>query len=80
MTSLAEAPDTGTLATDEEKIVSWRQEELERAGYNSIHAKRIAERWTGDDLIDLHEAVELIKPKDEGGKGAPPHLAADILL
>ena len=52
------------------KIERWRAEELERAGYGSRAAGRIAERHD----IDLHYAIELLD------LGCPPELAIRILL
>jgi hypothetical protein len=56
--------------TEAERIVSWRLEELERAGYDARSAWEIAER--GD--VDLHRAVELLR------RGCPPATALRILL
>lgn len=75
MSNLAEAPNAGTFATDEDKIVAWRKEELEKAGYNKLHAEQIAERHQGPEAIDLHEAVELVTEK-----GCDPHIAASIVI
>jgi hypothetical protein len=73
-------PSAGTLSTDETKITAWRKEQLELAGYSEPHVKAISRRHTGPDAIDLHKAVLLVTPKDKGGKGCDPHVAADILL
>jgi hypothetical protein len=51
-------------------LVSWRREQLARAGYSTEDASTLAER--GD--IDLHLAVDLVE------RGCPPALAARILL
>ena len=56
--------------TELEKIERWRAEELERAGYGTRAAGRLAARHD----IDLHCAVELLD------LGCPPELAIKILL
>jgi len=53
-----------------ERIVRWRSEELERAGYAPDGAKAMAARLE----IDLHEAIDLVK------RGCPPDIALRILL
>lgn len=80
MSNLAEAPETGTVSTDEESIVGWRKQVLEEAGYNKHHARQIAERFSGPEPIDLHTAVRLVTSVEDGGKGCNPHTAADILI
>jgi hypothetical protein len=52
------------------KIERWRAEELERAGYGTRAAGRLAARHD----IDLHRAVALLD------QGCPPELATKILL
>lgn len=56
--------------TELEKIERWRAEELERAGYGTRAAGRLAARHD----IDLHRAVGLLD------QGCPPELALKILL
>jgi hypothetical protein len=56
--------------TELEKIERWRAEELERAGYGTRAAGRLAARHD----IDLHYAKELLD------LGCPPELAIKILL
>jgi hypothetical protein len=56
--------------TEAERIVSWRLEELERAGYDARSAWELAER--GD--VDLHRAVGLVQ------RGCSPATALRILL
>ena len=56
--------------TELEKIERWRSEELERAGYGTRAAGRLAARHD----IDLHYAIELLD------LGCPPELAIKILL
>ena len=56
--------------TEIEKIQRWRAEELERAGYGTRAAGRLAARQD----IDLHRAIELLD------QGCPPELAVKILL
>jgi len=52
------------------KIERWRAEELERAGYGTQSAGRLAARHD----IDLHLAVTLL------AQGCSPELATKILL
>ncbi|HET9324152.1 MAG TPA: hypothetical protein VFO03_09755 [Gaiellaceae bacterium] len=56
--------------TEHERIQAWRAEELERAGYGTRAAGRLAARQD----IDLHHAVGLLE------QGCPPELAVKILL
>ena len=55
---------------ESERIVSWRLEELERAGYDRFAARELAERMD----VDLHLAVALTRG------GCPPATALSILL
>lgn len=86
MSNLTEIPDAPeeiqALGEEGQQIVEWRFGVLEQAGYNPIHARRIAHRaFPGrPDYIDLHIAVELVTSVDNNGKGCPPTIAADILL
>jgi hypothetical protein len=57
--------------TEEEQIVMWRYDELERAGYEVRNAQRIARRHD----VDLHKAVDLITKK-----GCDQEVAVQILL
>jgi len=56
--------------TELEKIERWRSEELERAGYGTRAALKLAARHD----VDLHLAVGLLD------QGCSPKLAAKILL
>jgi hypothetical protein len=56
--------------TEQQLIELWRSEELERAGYSSRAAGRLAARHD----IDLHQAVRLLE------RGCSPELALKILL
>ena len=56
--------------TEAERVVSWRREELERAGYSAEAARELAERT----YVDLHLAVSLVRG------GCPPETAREILL
>jgi hypothetical protein len=56
--------------TESEKVVSWRAERLERAGYEPGVALELAARVE----IDLHHAIKLIE------RGCSPEMAARILL
>ena len=53
-----------------ERVVGWRREELERAGYDVAAAARIAERTD----VDLHLAVDLVR------QGCSHEIALRILL
>jgi hypothetical protein len=53
-----------------ERVVGWRLEELERAGYSRPDAHTLAERMD----VDLHLAVALTR------RGCPPQTALKILL
>jgi hypothetical protein len=56
--------------TDEARVLGWRLEELERAGYDRAAAWGVAERTE----IDLHLAVGIRRA------GCPPDMALRILL
>lgn len=56
--------------TEAERVVGWRREELERAGYDRAGAKELAERSD----VDLHYAVDLVR------RGCSHELALKILL
>jgi hypothetical protein len=56
--------------TDEARVLGWRLEELERAGYDRAAAWDVAERTE----IDLHLAVGIRRA------GCPPDMALRILL
>lgn len=51
------------------RVILWRQEELERAGYPTLSAMELAERRD----VDLHEACALL------ARGATVELAMAIL-
>jgi hypothetical protein len=53
-----------------ERVLGWRIEELERAGYDRLSAQELAERAD----IDLHMAVSMARG------GCPPATALRILL
>jgi hypothetical protein len=55
--------------TERERVVSWRLEELERAGYHPQAAWELAERTD----VDLHAASDLLR------RGCPPDTALRIL-
>ena len=58
-------------ALDEsERVLTWREEELARAGYDEILAALAAAHGG----IDLHRAVDLAR------RGCPPKLALRILV
>ena len=56
--------------TEAGRVVRWRAEELERAGYGASDAAELAER----NDVDLHRAIELLQ------SGCPIELALQILL
>ena len=58
------------LETEEERVLSWRQESLLAAGYDLRHALKLALRAE----VDLHLAIRLRRA------GCPPETAARILL
>ena len=56
--------------TEAERVLLWREEELERAGYDRDTARRLAEA----PGVDLHLATELLR------RGCPEATAVNILL
>ena len=62
--------DTPVLSGEDEQVLEWRFEELNRAGFPDHVALELA--MTKD--VDLHAAVELVS------RGCPPTTAARILL
>lgn len=56
--------------TEAGRVVRWRAQELERAGYDAGSAAELAER----NDVDLHRAVALLE------SGCPVELALQILL
>ena len=65
------AANTNVIVESElDRIVRWRSEELERAGYSADGAASLAARLE----VDLHEAIDLVKG------GCPPDIALRILL
>jgi hypothetical protein len=56
--------------TEADRVVRWRAQELERAGYDPGAAAQLAAR----NDVDLHRAIELIE------LGCPGDLALQILL
>lgn len=67
---MAAAEITLERDTEASRVVDWRRNELERAGYDGPQAQQLAER--GD--VDLHVAVDLVRG------GCPPDTAIRILL
>ena len=64
---MSETPEEAEERVD--KVMEWRQRELERAGYEPTDALRLA----SDRSVDLYMAVELIH------RGCPHRLAMRIL-
>ena len=56
--------------TEAGRVVRWRAQELERAGYDAANAAELAER----NDVDLHRAIGLLE------SGCPVELALQILL
>jgi len=56
--------------TEAERVLLWREEELERAGYDRDTARQLAEA----PGVDLHLATELLR------RGCPEGTAVEILL
>ncbi len=64
------AVDLLTRETEAERVLRWRLDELERAGYDRATAWELAERMD----VDLHVAVSIARG------GCPPATALRILL
>ena len=58
------------VETESERVLRWRVEELNRAGYDD----RLALKLALQPHVDLHRAIELLR------KGCEPALAAQILV
>jgi hypothetical protein len=58
------------LDAETERVLLWREEELERVGYGRETARDLAER----SYVDLHLAMDLLQ------KGCPAETAVRILL
>jgi hypothetical protein len=58
------------LDVETERVMLWRTEEMERAGYTTAEARDLAER----PYVDLHLAVALIR------QGCPRETAVRILV
>ena len=58
------------LDTETERVLLWREEELERAGYERSIARELAERT----YVDLHLAMDLVR------RGCSPETALRILV
>ena len=56
--------------TEAERVLLWREEELERAGYGRDTARQLAE----STAVDLHLATQLLR------RGCPEPTAVEILL
>ena len=70
MMTAAELQDLDFFDTEAERVLLWREEELERAGYDRDTARRLAEA----PGVDLHLATELLR------RGCPESTAVAILL
>jgi hypothetical protein len=58
------------LDEETERVLLWREEELERVGYERETARDLAERT----YVDLHFAMDLLR------RGCPAEIAVRILL
>jgi hypothetical protein len=58
------------LDEETERVLLWREEELERVGYERETARDLAERT----YVDLHFAMDLLR------RGCPAETAVRILL
>lgn len=58
------------VTTEEERVIQWRLDALERAGYDEVTALELA-LTPG---VDLHRATGLV------ARGCSPQLASQILL
>lgn len=65
-----EDDETTTPNEEEDRVLSWRCEALERAGFDRMLAVSLALARE----VDLHSALDLVR------RGCPPPLAASILL
>jgi hypothetical protein len=58
------------LDAEAERVLLWREEELERVGYERSMARELAERT----YVDLHFAMDLLR------RGCSPETAVRILV
>ena len=70
MSTLGIEAELRRLETDEERVLQWRRQALEQAGYPSRLALKLALRGE----VDLHLAAGLVE------RGCPAETAARILL
>jgi hypothetical protein len=69
-TTAAEQLELEDLDAEAERVLLWREEELERVGYERETARDLAERT----YVDLHFAMDLLR------RGCPADTAVRILL
>ena len=69
-TRVATDKEVRRLVSEEDRIIRWRAEELERAGYTPVVANALA----AQRRVDLHLAIHLVK------SGCPHETAIRILL
>jgi hypothetical protein len=69
-TTAAEQLELEDLDAEAERVLLWREEELERVGYERDTARDLAERA----YVDLHFAMDLLR------RGCPAETAVRILL
>jgi hypothetical protein len=70
MSTTAAELDLEDLDAEAERVLLWREEELERVGYERETARELAERT----YVDLHFAMDLLR------RGCPAETAVRILL
>jgi hypothetical protein len=70
MSTTAAELDLEDLDAEAERVLLWREEELERVGYERETARDLAERA----YVDLHFAMDLLR------RGCPAETAVRILL
>jgi hypothetical protein len=66
----AELEELEVTETEEERVLRWRLEQLDRAGYDAGTALLVASQHD----VDLHAATDLVR------RGCPPATALRILL
>jgi hypothetical protein len=69
-TTAAEQLELEEFDAEAERVLLWREEELERVGYGREIARDLAERT----YVDLHLAMDLLR------RGCPADTALRILL
>lgn len=68
-----EAEAEGIAALDRNDPRAWRFSQLIKVGYDPKNARKLADRYSGPDRVDLQEARDLLE------SGCPPETAVKIL-